>query len=237
MRKLLILMVLLGPVACDQEKAATLAAAQVQGDPARPVVVELFQSQGCSSCPPANRNVNALADRPGVLALSYAVTYWDQLGWKDTFARPEYTERQRAYFRRGQSDGVYTPQVVINGRKALVGANRGTLYQAVAAAAAAGGPAIVREGEGVRISAGSASPATVLVVTYDPRERAVPVKAGENAGLTLPHRNIVVGLREAGVWQGKPLHVAVPASRDPALRSAVLLQQGAGGPIVGAAKL
>ena len=203
------------------------------------IVVELFQSQGCSSCPPANANVNALAaSRPDVLALSFAVTYWDQLGWKDTFAQAAFTERQRAYQRSGQSDGVYTPQVVINGRRALVGADRGGLNRAVAAVGPLiGGPAIVRDAGGVTVGAGQGGSATVLVVTYDPRERAVPVKAGENNGRTLPHRNIVTGLREAGVWTGKPLHVAVMAPKDPALRTAVLLQKGAGGPILAAARL
>lgn len=206
---------------------------------AGPIVVELFQSQGCSSCPPANANVNALAaTRPDVLALSYAVTYWDRLGWKDTFAQPAFTERQRAYRRSGQSDGVYTPQVVINGRKALVGANRGSLDKAVAATGPLrGGPAIVRDAGGVTVGAGQGGPATALVITYDPRVRAVPVKAGENGGRTLPHRNIVTGLREAGVWNGKPLHVTVPTPKDPALRSAVLVQKGAGGPLLAAARL
>ena len=213
--------------------------AQAAEPGAGPIVIELFQSQGCSSCPPANANVNALAAaRPDVLALSFAVTYWDYLGWKDTFAQPAFTERQRAYQRSGQSDGVYTPQVVINGRKALVGANRGQLNQAVASVGGLrGGPAIVRDAAGFTVGAGQGAPATVLVITYDPRERAVPVKAGENGGKTLPHRNIVTGLREAGVWNGKPLHVAVGAPKDPTWRTAVLVQKGAGGPLLAAAKL
>ena len=206
---------------------------------AGPIVVELFQSQGCSSCPPANANVNALAAaRPDILALSFAVTYWDQLGWKDTFAQPAFTERQRAYQRSGQSDGVYTPQVVINGAKALVGADRGQLNRAVASVAGLrGGPAIVPDAGGFTVGAGQGGPATVLVVTYDPREHAIPVKAGENNGRTLPHRNIVVGLREGGVWTGKALHVDVAKPKDPALRTAVLLQKGAGGPLLAAAKI
>lgn len=213
--------------------------AKAEAPGAGPIVIELFQSQGCSSCPPANANVNALAAaRPDVLALSFAVTYWDRLGWKDTFAQPAFTERQRAYQRSGQSDGVYTPQVVINGRKALVGADRGQLNQAVASVGGLrGGPTIVRDAAGFTVGVGQGGPATVLVVTYDPRVRAVPVKAGENGGRTLPHRNIVTGLREAGVWNGKALHVAVAAPKDPALRTAVLVQKGAGGPLLAAARL
>lgn len=224
--------------ACSEARDG-IGEAKAQALAPGPIVVELFQSQGCSSCPPANANVNALAAaRSDVLALSYAVTYWDKLGWKDTFAQPAFTERQRAYRRSGQSDGVYTPQVVINGRKALVGANRGSLNSAIAGIGPLrGGPAIVRDAAGVTIGAGQGGPATVLVVTYDPRVRAVPVKAGENGGRTLPHRNIVIGLREAGVWNGKALHVAVNAPKDPALRTAVLLQKGAGGPLLAATRL
>ena len=224
--------------ACSQS-GDVVGEARAQSPNAGPIVVELFQSQGCSSCPPANANVNALAAaRPDVLALSYAVTYWDYLGWKDTFAQPAFTERQRAYRRSGQSDGVYTPQVVINGRKALVGADRGGLDRAVASVGPLrGGPAIVRDPGGVTIGAGQGGPATVLVITYDPRVRAIPVKAGENTGRTLPHRNIVTDLREAGVWNGKALHVALSAPKDPALRTAVLLQKGAGGLLLAAARL
>src|SRR5436189_5311338 len=122
---------------------ALALAAPVTAQPRPPVVVELYQSQGCSSCPPAEHNLNALADRPDVLALNFAVTYWDQLGWKDTFANPAYTQRQWDYahgvFKRNQ---VATPQVVVNGRADLVGNNRSQLDAAVAKAVALPGPAI-----------------------------------------------------------------------------------------------
>src|SRR5437868_9988804 len=90
-------------------------------------VVELFQSQGCSDCPPANANVMALSDRPDLLTLSFGVTYWDQLGWKDTFASPQYTARQWAYARGLHHNEVYTPQVVINGKADITGRDRGEL--------------------------------------------------------------------------------------------------------------
>jgi hypothetical protein len=90
-------------------------------------VVELFQSQGCSSCPPANANVIALSDRPGLLTLSFGVTYWDHLGWKDTFASPQYTERQWDYARAFHRDSVFTPEVVVNGRADVVGQDRGEI--------------------------------------------------------------------------------------------------------------
>src|SRR5450631_1918257 len=96
-------------------------------DAAHPVVVELFQSQGCSSCPPANANVNALSGRADVLALSFSVTYWDSLGWKDTFAKTQFTDRQYAYAHALHQANVYTPQVVINGRLEGIGAERGEI--------------------------------------------------------------------------------------------------------------
>src|SRR5580698_2329765 len=100
------------------------ASAAGAADAAHPTVVELFQSQGCSSCPPANANVMALSDRPDVLALSFQVTYWDNLGWKDTFGSPRYTARQWDYARALRHDNVWTPQVVVNGRADVVGVRK-----------------------------------------------------------------------------------------------------------------
>src|SRR5580704_13872184 len=103
-----------------------LGAAPVQAaDASHPAVIELFQSQGCSSCPPANANLNAISQRPDVLALSFSVTYWDSLGWKDTFAKNQFTERQYQYAHAMRQDNVYTPQIVVNGRLEGVGADRG----------------------------------------------------------------------------------------------------------------
>ena len=99
--------------------------------PAAPIVIELFQSQGCSSCPPANAALNAIAGRRDVIALSYAVTYWDRLGWKDKFADPAFTQRQYDYKSALKADSVYTPQVVLNGTKAIVGNGDGELSRAV----------------------------------------------------------------------------------------------------------
>ena len=108
--------------------SVAIGAANVRAaDANHPAVVELFQSQGCSSCPPANANVNALSQRPDVLALSFAVTYWDRLGWKDTFDKPQFTERQWQYARAMRQQDVYTPQVVVNGRVEGVGADPGEI--------------------------------------------------------------------------------------------------------------
>src|SRR5579872_1683790 len=95
----------------------TLPGLALAADAAHPAVVELFQSQGCSSCPPAEANVGAISDQPDVLALAFEVDYWDRLGWKDTFSKAAWTARQYAYARAmGHGDSVYTPEVVVNGR-------------------------------------------------------------------------------------------------------------------------
>lgn len=199
---------------------------------AAPTVVELFQSQGCSSCPPAIANVNTLADRSDLLALSFAVTYWDRLGWKDTFAKPEFTARQYAY---GHvfGDGAYTPEVVINGRSDLVGAKRGDLLAAIGKAAPLQGPAITVGGGKVTVAAA----ADVWLVRYDPRVLNVDIGAGENSGLLLPHRNIVRALVRLGTWSGSAQSYAIPAGGDPVWRAAILVQSRNNGPILSAAKL
>jgi hypothetical protein len=205
------------------------------GAPARPVVLELFQSQGCSSCPPANANLNALADRPDVLALSFGVTYWDQLGWKDSFAQAAFTDRQRAYARALPAQ-LGTPQMVIEGRQDLVGVDARELDAALRRARpAVDAPVSLSEGR-VEIGAGRAprAGADVWLVRYDPRVQQVAVQRGENNGKTLPHRDIVRQLTRLGAWTGAPTSFAAPPPADPALRSAVLVQGKAGGPILGA---
>ena len=124
---------------------AAVPAVSTGADAAHPTVVELFESQGCSDCPPANSNVNALAARPDILALNFAVTYWDQLGWKDTFAKPAYTARQWEYSNAAGRGQVATPQVIINGGATVVGANPQTLARAV----------LVQQGKGGKIIAAS----------------------------------------------------------------------------------
>jgi hypothetical protein len=207
-------------------------------DAAHPTVVELYQSQGCSSCPPADANVNAIADRPGILALSFAVTYWDYLGWKDVFAKPAYTARQWDYARTSGRGQVSTPQVIINGRAAVVGANAATLAAAIRDnARGAVGPTIEASHGRVTIGAAAASaPATVWLVRYDPRTLAVPIRAGENGGRTLDHRNVVRSLDALGGWRGQAVSFPVPAG-NPTYRSAILVQQGKGGPIIAAARI
>ncbi|MGR4866958.1 DUF1223 domain-containing protein [Caulobacter sp. LARHSG274] len=208
------------------------------GAPARPVVLELFQSQGCSSCPPANANLNALADRPEVLALSFGVTYWDQLGWKDTFATPANTDRQRAYA-RALGAQLGTPQMVIEGRQALVGVDARELDAALRRTRPAVDAAVSLSAGRVEIGAGQAprAGADVWLARYDPLVRQVAIQRGENSGKTLPHRDVVVTLTRLGAWTGAPVSFAAPPPADPALRTAVLVQGKNGGPILGAARL
>jgi hypothetical protein len=208
-------------------------------DSAHPTVVELYQSQGCSSCPPAIANINAVAARPDVLALTFAVTYWDQLGWKDTFARPEFTRRQWDFARASGRGNVATPQTIVNGRIVTNGGDRAQLASAIRAADRGGsGPSIRRSGDEVLVGGGAIGrPATIWLVRYDPRLLNVPIRAGENGGRTIAHRNVVRSISAIGRWKGGELAVAMPRLRDPHLSSAILVQSGTGGPIIAAAKL
>lgn len=216
--------------------ALLIPASAFAADRAHPTVVELYQSQGCSSCPPADANVNALAERPDVLPLSFAVTYWDRLGWRDSFAKPAFTDRQWAYAKAGGRREVATPQVVVNGRAVVNGGAAGPLAQTIARAdRGAGGPPVTSSAGRVTIGAGDAgAPADVWLVRYDPRTLAVPIRAGENGGRTIAHRNIVRSLDRLGVWTGKPASFAVPPG---GYAAAILVQRGRGGPILAAARL
>jgi hypothetical protein len=225
--------------ACAAAVVATIASSALANDPAHPTVVELYQSQGCSSCPPAIANLNAIADRPDVVALMFAVTYWDQLGWKDSFARPEFTRRQFTYANARDRGVAATPQTIVNGRVVTNGGDRGQLIAAIRAADRGGsGPAITRSGPQVQVGRGIArQPATIWLVRYDTRALKVPIRAGENQGRTIVHRNIVRSLSPIGRWTGDAVNVTVPAAPDPNFRTAILVQSGAGGPIIAAAKL
>ena len=213
-----------------------IAAPAHAADAAHPSVIELFQSQGCSSCPPANENVMALADRPDLLVLSFNVTYWDRLGWKDRFAKPEFTQRQYAYRDGLHHDNVWTPQTVINGRVDVTGIRAAELRGAVTAGVRTEAmPTLTEKAGRIDLGAG-AGKADVWLVRYDPRIVQVPVRAGENAGRTLPHRNVVHDLVKLGQWSGSAARWARPAA-VPGLAEAVLVQRPGGGPILTALRL
>jgi hypothetical protein len=217
--------------------AATTIPVASGADAAHPAVIELYQSQGCSSCPPALGVLDQVANRPDVLALNFAVTYWDRLGWKDIYAQPAYTARQWDYSHAQGRSNVQTPQLIVNGKVAVLGSNKPEVEKAIAANARAKGPEIAITSGRVSIASGTVTkPATVWLVAYDPRTVQVPVRAGENGGRTLPHRNIVRQLVSLGAWTGKAASFATPASAN-GLKRAVLVQAGSGGPILAAARI
>jgi hypothetical protein len=215
--------------------AGLLAGSFLPAGAAQPVVVELFTSQGCSSCPPANANLAAVSDRPDVLALSFGVTYWDYLGWKDTFASPQFTQRQVDYEKGLGRSGPFTPQIVVNGRSDTVGNDRSEVERLIAGAHLQG-PAIAISAGTVQIAPGTAQgDSDVWLVRYDPRTIQVPVARGENGGATLPHKNVVRNLTRLGVWRGAAATFPLPPAPT-GLLTAVLIQKPNGGPILAAFK-
>lgn len=219
--------------------AALLPIPGFAADARHPLVIELFQSQGCSSCPPANANLIDLAKRDDVLALNFSVDYWDSLGWKDTFDSPAYTARQWAYARSLGNSEVYTPQAIVNGRADTTGLDVGQLAQIAARAdRGAAGPALSVAGNSVTIGAGEAPAggAEVWLARYDPSVIEVAIRRGENAGRTLPHVNIVKQLALLGRWGGQAEQFNLPAKSDPRLIDAVLVQGAGQGPILAAAR-
>lgn len=172
------------PLVIGLTAAASLLMAAAPAAAGRLVVVELFTSQGCSSCPPANQLVADLADRTDVLALSFGVTYWDYLGWKDTFASPRFTDRQWDYARGLRHTQVWTPQVVVDGRADTVGRKSSQIEPLILAARSrrVAGPRIELKTDRVSIAAATAPPtgAQVWLVRYDPRIIQVPIRRGEN---------------------------------------------------------
>ncbi len=210
-----------------------LGAAPSQGRdaPLRPVVAELFTSEGCSSCPPAEALLAELARRrPDVLALAFHVTYWDDLGWPDRFALPAATARQRAYAARLHLESVYTPQLVVDGVRDVVGSDSDAVQAALASAARHIPPrvplAVTRVGGGVRVTVGRGQGnATLFLLGYDSRH-STAVLHGENAGRVLFEANVVRAIRSLGEWRGSA--VLVDATPPPGEHLAVLLQAADG---------
>ena len=222
------------PGMTSEAQAKTSARPPAPASAANPVVVELYQSQGCSSCPPANAALNAVADQPGVIALSFAVTYWDRLGWKDIFADKSYTQRQYDYAHALGNANVATPQIVINGKTVITGIKPGELAKAVAVSRPLStGPSITLGKNGVTIGPGSGS-AKVWLVRFDPRSQNVAIRSGENTGRTLPHKNIVRSLLKLGEWNGASATFKPPAAAGGQLETAILVQQSGAGPLIAA---
>jgi hypothetical protein len=221
-------------IGCQKGDQISSEAQAATTQAAGPIVVELYQSQGCSSCPPANSALNAEAGRSDVIALNFSVTYWDRLGWKDIFGDPAYTQRQYNYAKALKADGVFTPQVIMNGKRSLIGNQPGEISKAIAATAPLrGGPVITGSAGKASIGAGNGA-ATIWLVRYDPRIQNVAIKAGENSGRTLPHKNIVRQLVKLGDWRGQAVTYTLPKSPSASYKSVILVEQVAGGAIYSA---
>jgi hypothetical protein len=203
----------------------------------RPVVVELFTSQGCSSCPPANAYLNELSRGRDVLALAFHVTYWDRLGWKDPFSLPAATDRQGVYGRRF-GDGSYTPEIVVDGAASMVGSDRGAVGPAIENAKRAGSTAaavkVIRNGEQVSIEVGAGSGnGRVLLIGFD-HEHTTAIARGENGGRTLTEANVVRSFRSVGQWSGGALHLN---ERFPEGQDVAVVLEAPDGRVIGASRL
>jgi hypothetical protein len=225
--------------------AASLLARPAVAAPKRPVIVELFTSQGCSSCPPADSYLQTLLNKPGVIPLSYHVDYWDYLGWRDTLGSADYSQRQSDYASSRGDKNVYTPQTVVNGREHFVGSNGTTVSKGISAAqsddAAEWVDITMSENKTdvmIEIAAGAATKdATLWLMAYAP---VVPVeiKKGENAGHIVTYSNVVRKMVPAGMWHGEKASLVLPRSSvipEDCKGWVALLQEGKVGPIIGAA--
>ena len=201
----------------------------------RPTVVELFTSEGCSSCPPADALLAELAGRPDVLALSFHVDYWDRLGWKDPFSSREATDRQNRYAKLLALHTVYTPQIVVDGRWEAVGSDRADVERALELARR-NPPEVpvtlaLDHGQAhIAVGPGSGVAASVLLIGFD-RRHVTAVKRGENSGRTLAHVDVVRGLEEIARLSAGEIAVPIPWHSD--LIAAVV--QAADGRILGVA--
>lgn len=205
------------------------------------VVVELYTSQGCSSCPPADEYMAELVQNPDVIALALHVDYWDYIGWKDVFAHAAFTDRQKEYARAIGSRTIYTPQMIVNGADRVEGNNPEAVNSLVRMHLMEdSGIALVLERDGdtlvIKASGGDVQgPLTVNLVRYKPQE-TVTIERGENAGRTLTYHNIVTELTSLGEWPGaEPLDITQSVLGDQGI--AVFLQAAGPGSVLAAARL
>ena len=203
-----------------------------------PVLVELFTAQGCASCGPANALIARLADKPDVIALTWSVDYWDYLGWKDSFARPEFADRQRVFDHRFGLRDVYTPQVMIGGAEQSSGDKADVVDKMINEVRhlKAAVPQIrfvagdkVAIGTGARPQGGG----EVWLVRFDPRAQNIDVKDGDNRGKTVTLRNVVHELVRLGAWRGTTVTFKLPAPTEEGLTSLIVVQGARGGRILG----
>jgi hypothetical protein len=185
------------------------------------ILVELFTSQGCSSCPPADETLAALTERADVLPLSMHVDYWDYLGWRDTFAKRELTERQFAYRELMGARVVYTPQMIIHGVRDVPGYRAGLVEEAIRSAQSAEPRASIalNMDKGmlsaqIEPAANTSAPSTVWIASFS-KEETVEIHRGENAGERITYHNVVEDLIRVGAWSGdEPRSIEVPQPED-----------------------
>ena len=228
--------------------AAALAASPARADATRACVVELFTSQGCSSCPPADEFMHELRAMKDVIALTFNVDYWDYLGWRDTLGSPVHSQRQYDYAKaRGDMD-VYTPQMIVDGGSHYVGSNRNSVMAAIRRSlgsmpslwipmSLAGTGSELQINVGVASLAKNRTEATVWLCSVAP-EMSVTIEKGENAGKEIVYYNVVRKIVPAGMWVGEPVSLSLPKESliNPECKGGVaLLQLGAQGRIIGAA--
>ena len=204
---------------------------------ADPVVVELFTSQGCSSCPPADALMADLADRDDIIPLAFHVDYWDWIGWTDTFGDPAHSARQRGYAEGAGSKTVYTPQFVVGGRAHVAGADGMALSETIAAQADAT-PDVLRVEGGALVLAPVAGGGRLLLVEVLP-EAKVEILHGENAGRVVDYHRIVRRVTDLGAWDGGAGTVPLPPATAGHARVALAqaMPDGRPGPILGAVEI
>lgn len=225
--------------------AVLAAPAAAESLNARPkAVVELFTSQGCAQCPPADALLTSLAEEGDVVALAYHVDYWDYVGWADTFADEDFSDRQRAYAKSWGSSRIYTPQMVINGETAVVGSRRNEVHNAIGRASLPLAVDLTIDGDMLKVAIPANTTlddAVVWLVTYLDRAD-VAIEKGENAGKSMVYTQVVTGRQLLGMWEGATganLKLPLPEMLDDGSTGfAVIVQQeerGLPGPILGAA--
>ena len=222
-------------------------AAQAGETTKQPVLVELYTSQGCSSCPAADKILGELAKRDDVVTLSFSIDYWDYIGWRDTLATRENTLRQQAYEAVMPSRRVYTPQMVVDGIQDVVGNQRRDVLDAVqkrlnetrgkrvpVSVAQSGGSVQIKIGAG-----GPPAKAATVWVAHTLSSRTVNIAKGENSGRVITYHNVVRDFSSAGKWSGQAVTLSAPArGRAGELTDgvAVWVQVGDNGPVLGAAQ-
>ncbi len=232
-----------------RRNALALGAAAMVARPAfaaakRPVIVELFTSQGCSSCPPADAYFKVLKEQPDVVALSYHVDYWDYLGWRDTLGSPECSQRQYDYAKSRGDKNVYTPQTIINGGKHFVGSQRVRVSGGIDAARSEDATdwvdlEMTDNSTDVSITIPAGNPmkeATLWLLAFAPAV-STEIKKGENAGSTIDYYNVVRKLVPAGMWHGEAAKIVLPKGSvvpETCKGWVALLQEGKVGRVIGA---